>query len=131
MKRTYYCVGGHLFAVECSSPALLSLMSNYEPFRQDNPSNDDTIFVLRIEIGYLLCEDERNTYTHIFTDNSEEDMPRIEVYKHMLTDNTQFTNWLLRVSMVANSPICCELLCAPDFTHGLLHIDQNCQDIRF
>ncbi len=131
MKRTYYCVGGHLFAVECSSPALLSLMSNYEPFRQDNPSNDDTIFVLRIEIGYLLCEDERNTYTHIFTDNSEEDMPRIEVYKHMLTDNTQFTNWLLRVSMVANSPICCELLCAPDFTYGLLHIDQNCQDIRF
>jgi hypothetical protein len=61
----------------------------------------------------------------VFTDNSEDDMPRIEVYRSSERD------WLIRVSQVATSPICCELICTSDFTHGALHIDGNCQDIRF
>ena len=34
MVRSYYKVAEHLFAVECSDGALLSCMTNYEPFRE-------------------------------------------------------------------------------------------------
>jgi hypothetical protein len=61
----------------------------------------------------------------MFTDNSEDDMPRVEVYRSLEKD------WLIRISQVAISPICCELLCTSDFTRGMLRIDCDCQDVRF
>ena len=80
-------------------------------------------------------------WTHVLTDNAEEDMPRIEVYRSSLEDGAgrpqdaslQFRGreWLFRVAMVANAPICCEMECSEDFTQGVLHIAADCQDVRF
>ena len=130
--RTYYTVAEHLFAIECSQPSLLSQMANYEPFLTSTSiSNDnDAIFLLHIEQHGLLCSDARLAYQHLFTDNSEEDMPRIEVYQSNQA-TTQEARWLMRVAMVANAPICCEIECDADFTKGTLHIANDCPDIHF
>ncbi len=120
-----YCVAGHNFRVESGNELLLAQMTNYEPFGVDQELDAKPIFVLEVEQNGLLTDEQRSVYQHTFTDNSEDDMPRIEVYRSSEKD------WLIRVSQVATSPICCELICTSDFTHGALHIDGNCQDIRF
>ena len=123
--RTYYRVADHLFAVESSEVALLSAMVNYEPFRIDSTTCDTSqaIFTLRIAQKGLLTDEQRAAYQHVFTDQSEEDMPRIEVYRA--------SGWLMRVSPVAQAPICSEMECSADFSSGTLHIDKDCLDIRF
>ena len=100
-------------------------MTNYEPFSVSQELDAEPIFVLKVELDGLLSAEERATYQHVFTDNSEDDMPRIEVYR------SSEKHWLMRVSQIASSPICCELTCTSDFTHGALHIDGDCQDVRF
>ena len=120
-----YCVAGHNFQVESSNEELLALMTNYEPFAVDPNTDAEPIFVLEVEREGLLADVERSVYQHVFTDNSEDDMPRIEVYRSLEK------GWLMRVSQIATSPICCEMVCASDFTRGALYIDGNCQDVRF
>ena len=144
LTRTYYRVAEHLFAVECGDSALLQCMTNYEPFKQPTPNPslnaphdagvigdpakgrelDEEIFTLRVE-GHEAKGERQigEEWTHVLTDNAEEDMPRIEVY--------QAKGWLFRVAMVANAPICCEMECSEDFTDGVLHITSDCQDVRF
>ena len=132
LNTYYYCVAQHQFAVECADKALLERMSNYEPFRVE--AQGKPIFALRIEQDGLLHEDLRSHYTHVFTDNSEEDMPRIEVYREVIGDGQLAIGdkgWLMRVSQIAQSPICCELQSDKDFTQGVLHIAAEYQDVRF
>lgn len=154
LTRTYYRVAEHLFAVECGDSALLQCMTNYEPFREPTPNPSlnaphdagvigdpangrelgEEIFTLRVEgdeakgkvqgaRGERL-EARGEEWTHVLTDNAEEDMPRIEVYKAS-------GGWLLRVAMVAKAPISCEIECNEDFTEGVLYITDDCQDVRF
>ena len=162
--RSYYRVAEHLFAVECSDSALLQYMKNYEPFREPTPNPSlnaphdagvigdpakgrelgEGIFTLRVEGDEAKGEVQGargEEWTHVLTDNAEEDMPRIEVYRSSLEDGAvrlqdaslQFRGreWLFRVAMVANAPICCEMECSEDFTQGVLHIAADCQDVRF
>ena len=171
ITRTYYRVAEHLFAVESSNTVLLQCMTNYEPFRDPTPNPSlnaphdagvigdpakerelgEEIFTLRVEGNEARGErreakGERlkvrgREWTHVFTDNAEADMPRIEVYRSCLEDGAvrlqdaslQFRGgeWLFRVAIVANAPICCELECNEDFTEGVLHIAADCQDVRF
>ena len=120
-----YCVAGHNFQVESGNELLLAQMTNYEPFGVDQELDAKPIFVLEVEQNGLLTDEQRSAYQHVFTDNSEDDMPRIEVYRSSEKD------WLIRVSQIATSPICCELACNGDFTRGQLHIAGDCQDLRF
>ena len=140
-SRTYYRVAEHLFAVECSNSALFDLMTNYQPFAENYTTphyttlhNTTPIFTLRVEVDKPIRQDGEG-WTHVLTDNAEEDMPRIEVY-HSPQPYTTLNNpiphtWLFRVAMVANAPICCEMECSEDFTQGVLHIAADCQDVRF
>ena len=132
LNTYYYCVAQHLFAVHCADKALFERMSNYEPFRVE--AQGEPIFTLRIEQDGLLNEEERSHYAHVFTDNSEEDMPRIEVYREDIGESLEARGkdgWLMRVSQIAQSPICCELQSDKDFTQGVLHIAAGYQDVRF
>ena len=104
---------------------LLAQMTNYEPFGVDQALDTEPIFTLKVEQNGLLSMEQREVYPHVFTDNSEDDMPRIEVYRSLEKE------WLIRISQIATSPICCELVCDADFTRGMLHIDAECQDVRF
>jgi hypothetical protein len=103
------------------------------------------IFTLSVEMDEARGDEARGEeWTHVLTDNAEEDMPRIEVYRASLEDargasysledaSLQFRGgeWLFRVAMVANAPICCEMECSEDFTEGVLYIMPDCQDVRF
>ena len=178
--RSYYRVAEHLFAVECSDSALLQYMKNYEPFREPTPNPSlnaphdagvigdpakgrelgEEIFTLRVEGDEAKGERRKargEEWTHVMTDNAEEDMPRIEVYRACLEDGAvrlqdaslqdaetaigrpeglsvvgyRSGEWLFRVAMVAKAPISCEIECNEDFTQGVLYIMPDCQDIRF
>ena len=149
ITRTYYRVAEHLFAVECSDSSLLQCMTNYEPFREPTPNPNikerelgEEIFTLRVEGDEARGEKAKGErlkargreWTHVFTDNAEADMPRIEVYKARRREGDEAKGekeWLFRVAIVANAPICCELECNEDFTEGVLHIAADCQDVRF
>jgi hypothetical protein len=157
ITRTYYRVAEHLFAVEYSDSSLLQCMTNYEPFRESIPTPSlnaphdagvigdpargrefgEEIFTLRVEGDEAKGERLKvrgREWTHVFTDNAEADMPRIEVYKARRREGDEAKGekeWLFRVAMVANAPICCELECNEDFTEGVLHIAADCQDVRF
>lgn len=120
-----YCVAGHSFQVESSNEMLLAQMTNYEPFGITQELDTEPIFALKVEQNGLLSMEQREVYPHVFTDNSEDDMPRVEVYRSLEKE------WLIRISQIATSPICCELVCDADFTRGMLHIDADCQDVRF
>ena len=120
-----YCVAGHSFQVESSNEMLLAQMTNYEPFGVDQALDTEPIFTLKVEQNGLLSMEQREVYPHVFTDNSEDDMPRIEVYRSLEKE------WLIRISQIATSPICCELVCDADFTRGRLHVVEDCQDVRF
>ena len=111
--------------MESSNEMLLAQMTNYEPFGVDQALEDEPIFTLMVEQNGLLSMEQREVYQHVFTDNSEDDMPRIEVYR------SSEKGWLMRISQIATSPICCELACNGDFTHGQLYIVGDCQDVRF
>ena len=103
------------------------------------------IFTLSVEMEEAKGERQIGEgWTHVLTDNAEEDMPRIEVFRSSLEDargasysledaSLQFRGgeWLFRVAMVANAPICCEMECSEDFTEGVLYIMPDCQDVRF
>ena len=104
---------------------LLAQMTNYEPFGITQELDTEPIFALKVEQNGLLSMEQREVYPHVFTDNSEDDMPRVEVYRSLEKE------WLIRISQIATSPICCELVCDADFTRGMLHIDAECQDVRF
>ena len=104
---------------------LLAQMTNYEPFGITQELDTEPIFTLKVEQNGLLSMEQREVYPHVFTDNSEDDMPRIEVYRSLEKE------WLIRISQIATSPICCELVCDADFTHGQLYIAGDCQDVRF
>ena len=104
---------------------LLAQMTNYEPFGITQELDTEPIFALKVEQNGLLSMKQREVYPHVFTDNSEDDMPRVEVYRSLEKD------WLIRISQIATSPICCELVCDADFMRGMLHIDAECQDVRF
>ena len=141
MVRSYYRVAEHLFAVESSNSALFDLMTNYQPFAENYTTphyttlhNTTPIFTLRVEVDKPIRQDGEE-WTHVLTDNAEEDMPRIEVYHspqpYTILNNPIPHTWLFRVAMVANAPICCEMECSEDFTEGVLHILPDCQDVRF
>ena len=149
MTRSYYSVAEHLFAVESSNAALWQCMTNYEPFAAEG--NINPIFTLRVKGGRRQAIGEE--WTHVVTDNAQADMPRVEVYRSSLEDaslqdaslsapqkSADFSGtplqssgreWLFRVAVVANAPICCEMECNQDFTEGVLYILPDCQDIRF
>lgn len=139
LTRTYYRVAEHLFAVESSNSALLQCMTNYEPFAVEELLGErreakgerregEEIFTLRVEGDKREARGE--VWTHVLTDNAEEDMPRIEVYQAK-GERQKARGWLFRVAMVANAPICCEMECSEDFTDGVLYITADCQDVRF
>lgn len=152
--RSYYRVAEHLFAVECSDSALLQYMKNYEPFREPTPNPSlnaphdagvigdpakgrelgEEIFTLRVEGDEAKGKVQGargEEWTHVLTDNAEEDMPRIEVYRAIRREGNEARGWLLRVAVVAKAPISCEIECNEDFTQGVLYIMPDCQDIRF
>ena len=117
----YYNVAGHTFALTADEPWIQTLQ-NCVPF--EVPAADNPIFILSARCGDMLTETEVAQKTPLFVDNSEEDMPRIEVYR-------KGGQWLFRIAMVAKAPVCCELHCNAGFSEARLCFTPDRAGVRF
>lgn len=115
-ERRYYRVAGHSFSVEAGEH-LFALMTNYQPFRIGAEEAGETLFDLTV--GSVPTEGEK---THVFTDTSDDDMPRIEVYR-MATD------WLFQVAMYKTADVACRLRVTEDM--HLARLEMEDESTRF
>ena len=104
----YYSVGAHVFAIE-AAPEQFKQLTNYEPFVTE-PA--EALFFIRVLTSALPSTEG---WTSVYTDRSDEDMPRIEMYKK---DNA----WLFCVSMYRDSEVVCAMECAADWHEVKLYM---------
>ena len=99
----HYQVGDHIFAIEATEEQFAQL-PNYAPFRISTDASP--LFVIHVEDGDIPSSDN---WEHVYTDRSDEDMPRIEMYRLE-------GQWLFRVSMSREGEIVCAMRCSEDWS---------------
>lgn len=99
----HYQVGDHIFAIEATEEQFAQL-PNYAPFRISTDASP--LFTIRVEDGDIPSSDN---WEHVYTDRSDEDMPRIEMYRLA-------GQWLFRVSMSREGEIVCAMRCSEDWS---------------
>lgn len=117
-----YRVADHLFRITADE-AQLALLTNYAPFMLEQLTDEAKVFELQI-VSEPAPELELR---HIFTDTSDDDMPRIEIYRQQ--ENGQDTGWVICVSMFRESDIVCRLHATASFEKATLYI--GTRDVRF
>ena len=100
---SHYQVGDHIFAIEATEEQFAQL-PNYAPFRISTDASP--LFVIHVEDGDIPSSDN---WEHVYTDRSDEDMPRIEMYRLE-------GQWLFRVSMSREGEIVCAMRCSEDWS---------------
>ena len=109
MTNTYK-VADFLFTIE-AAPEILEACPNYAPFRTPDSVHHTPILSLRV------CDEtipSADGWTHIYTDKTDEDMPRIEMYRRE-------EKWLFRVSKYRDTPVVSALVCDAGMQHGELY----------
>lgn len=115
-----YRVAEHLFSITTKNE-YFALMTNYEPFQVEPTSvqQSSLLFALVVETGEMpTCKTK-----HFFTDQSDADMPRIEI-------ETYDEGWVIGVSIVRDSPICCQIKANKDFSQATLYLLSD-KNVRF
>lgn len=112
-----YKVGDHFFAIEAKSTQLDQL-TNYKPFLWDE--NEPThMFIIHVHDTEMPGSEG---YEHVYTDKSDDDMPRIEMYKRP-------DEWLFRISVSREGEIVSTMRCSADWKEVNLYM--NPQYVRF
>ncbi len=112
--RQSYCVAGHRFAIEAKEE-LFAQLTNYAPFSTDQ-SDASHVFIIR------MTEDEipsSASWEHIYTDVSDDDMPRIEMYR-------KEGEWLFLVAMTRDGEIVTAMRCSADWSDVQVYADASC-----
>lgn len=116
-----YRVADHIFSISANED-YFGQLTNYDPFRVDSVSAETSkalLFSLKVEdkpVPVFQTE-------HFFTDVSDADMPRIEIDKYA-------EGWVIGVSVVRDSEICCRLYTSFDFAKATLYLISK-RDVRF
>lgn len=90
---------------------IFDLLPNYAPFEVQAAQAD----LFHLTVSEDPCPVNETALTPYFTDKSDEDMPRIELY-----DLQQ--QWLLCVSMYRDSETCCRILAEHDWSRATLYL---------
>ena len=106
----YYLVGDHLFAID-AEPQHFDLLTNYTPFITDQIGATH-MFIIHVHESSSL---EIKDWTHVYTDSSDDDMPRIEMYKN---DKGE---WLLGVSVTKEGSLVSLIQCSADWSEVQLY----------
>jgi len=109
MKQTYK-VAEHFFAID-AAPELLAQLTNYAPFLTDE-SADSCLFTITAHVEPIPATEG---WTSVYTDTSDDDMPRIEMYQR---DGES----LFCVSMYRDSAIECAMRCSADWKRVELYL---------
>ena len=99
-----YNVGEHLFAME-GEEAIFSQLSNYTPFEAVQIGGTH-VFIIHVMNEPLPSSEG---WKHVHTDTSDDDMPRIEMYR-------KEKEWLFLISMYRETEIVCALRCNDDWS---------------
>lgn len=111
----YYRVANHLFAIEAEE-TLFDRLSNYLPFQTDEIGSTH-VFIIRVMDGPVVSP---AGWSHVHTDMSDDDMPRIEMYR---TED----EWLFLLSMAKESGIVCSLCCSRDWQEVSVAMAAGCE----
>lgn len=143
-ERRYYRVAGQSFSIMAEDD-FFAMMDNYIPFGMHDinagtshvnipPQSQEPLFDLTIEKLSTFQFSPFNFHL-LFTDMSDDDMPRIEIYR----SNTELNRpcvklnshiWLFRIAERKTSPICANLSASADFRQASLQMLNGC-DYRF
>ena len=107
----YYRVADHLFAIDAKQE-YFNQLTNYEPFITDK-IGDTCVFAIHVRDEKLPSEEG---WKHVYTDTSDDDMPRIEMYR-------QQDEWLFRVSVSREGGIVSAMRCSADWREVQLYMD--------
>lgn len=110
----YFEVAGFRFAIE-ATPEQLEQVPNYTPFITDE-SDGNSLFIIRVQQATLLA---MKGWEHVFTDSSEGDLPRIELYKN---DRGE---WLFSVAYTSDGPQVSMIRCSADWREVTLYTHPN------
>ena len=113
MQQHTYLVGDHLFAIQAEEDKF-SLLSNYAPFETDE-NGSTHVFIIRVKDEPMPSTE---TFEHVYTDRSDEDMPRIEMYRRP-------NEWLFRASVSREGEVVCSMRCSADWSEVDLYADPN------
>lgn len=113
--KSYYLVANHLFAIEASESQIAQL-TNYAPFQSPVTGNPSPLFSIRVIESEAPSLD---AWSHVYTDTSDDDMPRIEMYRK---DGA----WLFRVSMSREGEIVSTMECTADWSEVNLYMRTDC-----
>ena len=119
----HYLVADHYFAIEAPE-GLFESLTNYAPFQITN----DPYGASRSEESPMtnlfaihVCEEAMpgtDGWEHVYTDTSDDDMPRIEMYKRE-------GGWLFRVSVLRDGDIVSAMVCSEDWREVQLYMQPD------
>ena len=99
----YYKVAEHIFGIDAAEKYVAQL-TNYAPFMLDEIAQTH-VFIIHVHEAPLPSTDG---WQHIYTDRSDEDMPRIEMYQ-------RDGEWMFRTSMWRDTEIVSVMQCSADW----------------
>ena len=100
----YYNVADFVFGIE-GTEQQLACLTNYAPFLSPLTANRSPLFVIHANDEAIPSAEG---WEHVYTDKSDEDMPRIEMYR-------QPDAWLFRISMYRDSEVVSAMICSADW----------------
>ncbi|MCQ2310902.1 MAG: hypothetical protein MJZ64_04035 [Paludibacteraceae bacterium] len=107
----YYKVAGFVFSITAEQKHL-DLLRNYEPFATDTQSQG---LLFHLTLGKVEIPSDK---VSVFTDTSDDDMPRIEVYR-------VGTDWLLTIAMTKAGDTCATIRATETFSEATLQVADN------
>ena len=117
MLHTYQ-VAEHIFAIDAADP-LFEQLPNYAPFLSPLTAHRSPLFTIRVNDEVLPTADG---WTPFYTDRSEDDMPRIEMYRRA-------GEWLFFVALSRDGEIVSALRCSEDWKEVELYVQPD--TVRF
>ena len=114
--KQYYNVADHVFSIEAPEQ-VLALLTNYAPFKI-NPV-EQALFAIEVHEAQVPSTED---WQLLYTDRSDEDMPRIEMYQRP-------DEWLFCVSMYRESETVCAMRCSANWKH--IDLFMQAQTARF
>lgn len=108
-KRLTYCVAEHYFVIEAPETDF-ELMTNYAPFIAELPQGVQPLYELQVSEPQDALPDVPAEWETVYMDRTEEDMPRIEIYRNN-------GNWILREAVSRDAECCMQITATPDFAH--------------
>lgn len=111
IMKQYYKVAEFYFGIEAPEP-LFEALPNYAPFRAEKADEVSELFTVHVSETPIPSGEG---WESVYTDKSDEDMPRIEMYKRE-------GEWLFRVSMYRDSAVECAMRCSADWKDITLHL---------